>query len=143
MGYRSLRECVDDLDRHGHLVRIDSPVDARLEAAAIHRRVHAAGGPAVYFANVTGCRFPMVSNLFGTMDRVRLMFRDSLAAVERLVAMQRDPTITIADYLSAQAVVLRLIDPGGLGRFRVLIMAKDASTVPPLLGLQATDGPVF
>ena len=69
MGYRSLRECVDDLERHGQLVRIESPVDARLEAAAIHRRVHAAGGPAVYFANVTGCRFPMVSNLFGTMER--------------------------------------------------------------------------
>jgi 4-hydroxy-3-polyprenylbenzoate decarboxylase len=91
MAYRSLRECVDDLDRQGHLVRIDSPVDARLEAAAIHRRVHAAGGPAVYFANVTGCRFPMVSNLFGTMDRVRLMFRDSLAAVERLVALKVNP----------------------------------------------------
>ena len=91
MGYRSLRVCVDDLDRHGHLVRIESPVDARLEAAAIHRRVHAAGGPAVYFANVTGCRFPMVSNLFGTMERVRLMFRDSLAAVERLVALKVSP----------------------------------------------------
>ena len=71
---------------------------------------------------------------------------DFLAALglgERLVAMQKDPTATIADYLSAQAVVLRLIDPGGLGRFRVLIMAKDAPTIPPLLGLQATDGPVF
>jgi 4-hydroxy-3-polyprenylbenzoate decarboxylase len=91
MGYRSLRECVDDLERHGQLVRIDSPVDARLEAAAIHRRVHAAGGPAIYYANVTGCRFPMVSNLFGTMDRVRLMFRDSLAAVGRLIALKVDP----------------------------------------------------
>jgi 4-hydroxy-3-polyprenylbenzoate decarboxylase len=91
MPYRSLRECVDDLQRHGQLVRIESPVDARLEAAAIHRRVHAAGGPAVYFANVVGCRFPMVSNLFGTMERTRLMFRDTLAAVERLVALRTNP----------------------------------------------------
>ena len=52
MPYRSLRECVDDLATHRHLIRIESPVDAHLEAAAIHRRVHAAGGPAVYFANV-------------------------------------------------------------------------------------------
>jgi 4-hydroxy-3-polyprenylbenzoate decarboxylase len=91
MGYRSLRECVADLERRGQLVRIESPVDARLEAAAIHRRVCAAGGPAVYYAKVTGCRFPMVSNLFGTMERVRLMFRDSLAAVQRLVAVRADP----------------------------------------------------
>jgi 4-hydroxy-3-polyprenylbenzoate decarboxylase len=90
MGYRSLRECVEDLQRHGQLVRIDAPVDARLEAAAIHRRVNAAGGPAVYFANVVGCRFPMVSNLFGTMERMRLMFRDALAGVERLVKLRTD-----------------------------------------------------
>jgi 4-hydroxy-3-polyprenylbenzoate decarboxylase len=91
MGYRSLRECVDDLDRIGQLVRIETPVDARLEAAAIHRRVYAAGGPAVYFANVVGCRFPMVSNLFGTMERTRLMFRDALAGVERLVGLRANP----------------------------------------------------
>ena len=66
MAYASLRECVDDLSRHGHLVRIEQEVDADLEAAAIHRRVFQAGGPALYFARVKGCRFPMVSNLFGT-----------------------------------------------------------------------------
>jgi 4-hydroxy-3-polyprenylbenzoate decarboxylase len=91
MGYRSLRQCVDDLERHKQLVRVEAPVDARLEAAAIHRRVHAAGGPAIYFSNVTGCRFPMVSNLFGTMERTRLMFRDALAGVERLVELKSHP----------------------------------------------------
>jgi 4-hydroxy-3-polyprenylbenzoate decarboxylase len=91
MGYCSLQECIADLQRHGQLVRIDAPVDAHLEAAAIHRRVYAAGGPAILFANVTGCRFPMASNLFGTMERVRLMFRDSLARVERLVEMKLHP----------------------------------------------------
>jgi len=95
MGYRSLQSCVADLANHGQLVRIEAPVDAHLEAAAIHRRVFAAGGPAVYFANVTGCRFPMVSNLFGTMDRVRVMFRDSLQAVERLVALKVDPSAAL------------------------------------------------
>jgi 4-hydroxy-3-polyprenylbenzoate decarboxylase len=95
MGYRSLRECVDDLARHGQLVRIDAPIDARLEAAAIHRRVFAAGGPALYFANVVGCRFPLTSNLFGTIERTRLMFRDSLAAVERLVTLKADPAAAL------------------------------------------------
>jgi 4-hydroxy-3-polyprenylbenzoate decarboxylase len=91
MSYRSLRECVDDLARHRQIVRIESPVDAYLEAAAIHRRVHAAGGPAIFFANVANCRFPMVSNLFGTMDRMRLMFRDALVAVEQLVELKANP----------------------------------------------------
>ena len=59
MGYRSLKACTDDLERHGHLVRIDHEVDAALEAAEIHRRVYAAGGPALYFARVTGTAFPM------------------------------------------------------------------------------------
>ncbi len=81
MGYRTLRECVDDLERNGQLVRIDVEVDARLEVAEIQRRVCAAGGPALLFTRVKGCRFPMVSNLFGTMDRARFMFRDSLERV--------------------------------------------------------------
>ncbi len=33
----------------------------------------------------------MVSNLFGTLERARLMFRDGLAAVERLVRLKIDP----------------------------------------------------
>ena len=74
MGYRSLQECVADLERHRQLIRIDAEIDPCLEAAEIQRRVYAAGGPALLFANVKGCRFPMVSNLFGTLDRTRFMF---------------------------------------------------------------------
>src|SRR5262249_24667675 len=61
------------------------------EAAVIHLRVHQAGGPAVYFARVKGCRFPMVSNLFGTLERTRFLFRDTLDAVRRLVELKVDP----------------------------------------------------
>ena len=58
MGYRSLQECVRDLERTGQLAVIDQEVDPRLEAAAIQRRVYQAGGPAIYFARVKGTRFP-------------------------------------------------------------------------------------
>lgn len=91
MAYRSLRACVSDLASHGQLLRIDQPVDPYLEAAEIQRRVYAAGGPAIYFAHVTGCRFPMVSNLFGTLDRARFLFRDTLAAVKKLVELKIEP----------------------------------------------------
>ena len=72
MGYRTLRACLHDLEATGQLVRIEQEVDPHLEAAEIQRRVFQAGGPAVYFARVKGCHFPMVSNLFGTIDRARL-----------------------------------------------------------------------
>ncbi len=91
MGYRNLRQCIEDLAATGQLVRIEQPVDPHLEAAEVQRRLFRAGGPAVYFASVKGCRFPMVSNLFGTMDRVRYLFRDSLDAVAKLVELSVDP----------------------------------------------------
>jgi 4-hydroxy-3-polyprenylbenzoate decarboxylase len=96
MGYASLRACVDDLERHGHLVRIDAPVSAELEIAEIQRRVFEAGGPALYFSRVQGTTFPMVGNLFGTIERARFMFRDSLASVQRLVELKVDPSRALA-----------------------------------------------
>ena len=89
--YRSLRHCVDDLERHGHLRRVEVEVDARLEAAEIQRRVYQAGGPALLYTRVKGCQFPMVSNLFGSMERLRFMFRGTLASVRKLVELRTDP----------------------------------------------------
>ena len=100
MTYHSLRQCVNDLDRAGRLVRIEEEVDPHLEAAEIHRRVFEAGGPAVWYAKVKGSPFPMVSNLFGTKDRVRFIFRDALGAVERLIRMKIDPTEAMRHPLS-------------------------------------------
>jgi len=91
MGYRNLRECVNDLQATRQLIRIEQPIDPKLEAAQIQRRVFQAGGPAIYFASVKGCRFPMVSNLFGTMERMRYIFRDTLDALPQLVALSVDP----------------------------------------------------
>ena len=78
MGYRSLRECVADLERTGQLVRIEQEIDPYLEMAEIQRRVYQAAARRCYFARVKGCRFPMVSNLFGTLERTRFLFRDTL-----------------------------------------------------------------
>src|SRR5713226_5752205 len=92
MGYASLRACVADLERAGQLVRIEREIDPYLEAAEVHRRVYQAGGPAVLFERVKGCRFPMVSNLFGTLERTRFLFRDTLKAVRHLVELKIDAT---------------------------------------------------
>lgn len=91
MGYSSIKACVDDLERHGHLVRIEQEINPQLEAAEIQRRVYRAGGPALYFARVKGSQFPMVSNLFGTIERARFMFRDAIEGVRRLIELKVDP----------------------------------------------------
>ncbi|MBV8313234.1 MAG: UbiD family decarboxylase, partial [Planctomycetaceae bacterium] len=91
MGYRSLAACVSDLERTGQLAVIDDEIDPHLEAAAIQRRVYRAGGPALYFRRVKGTSFPLVSNLFGTLERARFLFRDTLQAVRRLVELKVDP----------------------------------------------------
>ena len=91
MGYRSLADCVEDLRRTGRLVAIDQPISPDLEAAAIQRRLYEAGGPAVFFRRVEGTDFPMVGNLFGTMDRVHYIFRDTLEAVRHLVELKVKP----------------------------------------------------
>ena len=91
MGYRNLQECVVDLERTKQLVRINAEVDPRLEIAEIQRRVYQAGGPALLFTNAKSCRFPLLANLFGTIERTRFLFRDTLEAVRHLVELKIDP----------------------------------------------------
>ena len=85
-----MRACVEDLRRHGHLVVCDGEVDPYLEMGEIHRRVFASGGPAVYYPQVKGSTFPAVSNLFGTIDRARFIFRDRWEGIQRLIELQGD-----------------------------------------------------
>ncbi|HYH15069.1 MAG TPA: UbiD family decarboxylase [Flavisolibacter sp.] len=91
MGYRSMEECLNDLEKHGHLVRIKEEVDPQLEMAAIHLRVHEAAGPALLFENVKGSRFRAASNIFGTLERSKFIFRDTLEKVQRLLEHRSDP----------------------------------------------------
>lgn len=91
MSYVSLEECLIDLEKNGQLVRIKEEVDPYLEMAAIHLRVHEAGGPALLFENVKGSRFRAASNIFGTIERSKFIFRDTLVLVRQLIALKDDP----------------------------------------------------
>ena len=93
MGYRSLAECVRDLEQRRQLVVIDQEVDPYLEVAAIQRRVYQAGGPALLFRRAKGTAFPILGNLFGTLDRAKFVFRDALESVRRLVELKVDPGV--------------------------------------------------
>jgi len=56
------------------LVEVACEVDPDLELSEVHRRVIAAGGPALLFRRVGGQDFPVVTNLFGTQKRIELAF---------------------------------------------------------------------
>jgi UbiD family decarboxylase len=76
-----LRAFLDDLERAGDLVRVAAEVDPELELAEIHRRVIAAGGPALLFERVAGSPFRVASNLFGTAARIERAFGPRPAAL--------------------------------------------------------------
>jgi 4-hydroxy-3-polyprenylbenzoate decarboxylase len=67
--------------------------------------VHEKGGPALLFERVRGCRFRAVSNLFGTLDRARFLFRDTLARVQALVELKYDTVRALRRPLGSLAIV--------------------------------------
>jgi len=84
--FPDLRTFLDHLRRDRDLVEITAPVDANQEAAEIHRRVIAAGGPALLFTNIKGAAFPLATNLFGTPRRAELAFgKRPLDLIKRIV----------------------------------------------------------
>ncbi|MEE9563073.1 MAG: UbiD family decarboxylase [Thermoanaerobaculia bacterium] len=84
--FPNLRSYLERLRQDDNLVTVEVPVDAHLEAAEIHRRVIAAGGPAILFTNISGADFPLVTNLFGTGRRAEMAFGDRPFRVVRRLA---------------------------------------------------------
>lgn len=91
MIYSSLEHCLKDLEKNGHLVRIKEEVDPYLEMAAIHLRVHEAQGPALLFENVKGTKFRAASNIFGTLERSKFIFRSAFKTVQQLIELKNNP----------------------------------------------------
>ena len=91
MAYQSLEACLLDLERNNQLIRVKEEIDPFLEMAALHLRVHEAGGPALLFENVKGSRFRAASNIFGTLERSKFIFRDTLTKVQRLIELKDNP----------------------------------------------------
>jgi len=97
MSFPDLRSFIERLHRDEDIVTVEAPVDRHLEVAEIHRRVIAAGGPALMFTNVrdsgVGIRdskspFRLVTNLFGTARRAELAFGERpLRLIRRIVEL--------------------------------------------------------
>jgi UbiD family decarboxylase len=70
--FADLREFINELERRGLLVRIRREVDPDQEITVIQHRAIAFQGPALLFERVKGSPYRVVSNLFGTRQRVAL-----------------------------------------------------------------------
>ncbi|HXX58957.1 MAG TPA: UbiD family decarboxylase, partial [Thermodesulfovibrionales bacterium] len=81
MAYRDLREFISLLEKKGLLHRIRVEVDPLLEITEITDRLCKSpqGGKAVFFEKVKGSQYPVVTNLFGSFERMGLALE-----VERL-----------------------------------------------------------
>jgi UbiD family decarboxylase len=94
---RDIPSLIDALRREGAIVEIEAPVDPTLEIAEIHRRVIAAGGPALLFKRPIGSDMPVVTNLFGTPERLDVAFgrrpRDFVERAVRLMHELVPPTL--------------------------------------------------
>ena len=91
MGYKSLKECISDLNSVNELKKIKEEINPELEIASIHLEEFANGGKAILFENIKNCNYRAVSNIFGSSSRSRYIFRDSLKIVKDLIAIKTNP----------------------------------------------------
>ena len=124
-------------------MRVEHEIDPHLEAAEIQRRLYQAGGPAVLFARVRGTPFPILANLFGTPERARFLFRDTLEAVRRLVRLKVDPREALRrpwlHFGTARAALHTL--PKYVRRGPVLAHETSVSQLPQLVNWPEDGGP--
>ena len=93
--YKDLRDFIALLEERGQLVRVKQEIDPYLEMTEISDRTLKAGGPALLFENPKGYSYPVLTNLFGTVERVALgMGQQEVSAlreVGKVLAMLKEP----------------------------------------------------
>jgi SAM-dependent MidA family methyltransferase len=114
-----LRQRVHD-DPYRHVGRQD--LTAHVDVTAVERAAAAAG--LVHLGTTTQAEF-----LVG------------LGTQELLQAIQADPATTLEDYVAVRSALMRLLDPGAMGRFRVMGFGRDWPDGPPLAGFAYRLGP--
>src|SRR5436190_10918452 len=146
--HRNLRSFLDLLRRENDLLTIDTEVDPYLELAEIHRRVIERAGPALLFKKVTGSKFPVVTNLFGTTRRIDLAFgpkperfvKEIVEAAESLLPPRRK------ELWRQRSLIRQLLRLGTRKASRgpvteVVETAPDLSKLPVLTTWQEDGGP--
>lgn len=95
MKYSDLRDFIAQLEARDLLKRITYPVSPYLEMTAVSDKVLRSGGPALLFTNTPNHSMPVLTNLFGTVQRVAMgMGEETVAALREvgiLLAALKEP----------------------------------------------------
>jgi SAM-dependent MidA family methyltransferase len=107
-----LRHRVHD-DPYRHVGRQD--LTAHVDVTAVERAARGAG--LTHLGTTTQAEFLVGHGMEGLLQ-----------------AIQADPDTTLEAYLAVRSAVMRLLDPGAMGRFRVMGFGRDWPDGPPLAG---------
>ena len=72
-------------------------------------QLHPKGGKAILFENIKGSKFRAASNLFGTLERSKFIFRDSLKQVKKLIDLKTNPSSALKNPFEAIFTALHAI----------------------------------
>lgn len=125
------------------LVRVPEEVDPDLHMAAVARRAYAAGGPAIWFERVKGSPFGAICNLFGTLERGRFIFRDTLQATADAIALRARPEQALQNpwrFRSAPLAGFRSL-PKEVGRGPILDAQTSLGHLPQIKSWPDDGGP--
>jgi 4-hydroxy-3-polyprenylbenzoate decarboxylase len=115
MPYADLRAFLAELEKRGLLHRVRAEVDPHLEMTEIGSRVLREGGPALLFERPKGHDWPVLVNLFGTVERVALGLESTperLKEVGELLASlkQPEPPQGVKDALDKLPLVKQMLN---------------------------------
>lgn len=142
--YQSLQSALQDLEKHGMLLRVKDPVDPYLEMAEIHRRIYHRQGPAILFERVKGSPFMAASNLFGTIDRTAFLFRHTLPKIKKVIELKADPSRAIKNpfkYATAPLTALQALPMKALGKPASMYGETNISSLPQIVSWPMDGGP--
>jgi len=112
MAYSDLQTFINKLESRGLLKRISTAVEAYLEITEITDRVSKQGGPALLFEHVKGYHMPVLTNAFGSMERMHLALEvESLDQIgEELISMIQleEMPLTLMDKIKTLPRLARL-----------------------------------
>ncbi len=144
-----LHSFIKKLDAEQEVAHIYEEVDPTLEIAEIHRRVVAQGGKALFFHRVKNSQFPVVTNLFGSDNRMRLAFGEEPEAfIKTLVELAQGPFPPKVSHLWQKRSQLKRLFSLGLKKERSSPVTECAISPAnlealPLLKLWPDDGGHF
>ncbi len=104
------RKTLDFLRSKGELLDIESEVDPYLEASHLHLLINQAKGPALFFHKLKNCRFPAASNIFGTYDRIELLFGSNTGIIQFLIDLKNHPDKVFKQPVQSLKVIPGLIN---------------------------------